>query len=126
MPAGFVRIEILRVTFTRGGGAATFKITDDGIGDPKASYLAGKAEFMVRRGTRPAGSTPDTEIVTIRGESNAYVLVVFQPPAYHGEMAPVAVELYRRRAAMLIANIAVNAELPALSSPLPVVVLGRP
>jgi hypothetical protein len=65
----------------------------------------------------------DVERIVLRGGAGASVTVRFHTPVFQGDMARIGPEQYRRRAAMLIANIAVNGVLASADQMPPTVVL---
>jgi hypothetical protein len=79
----------------------------------------------VHRHSGPVAQNADIERIMLRGGAGASVTVHFHVQAYHGGMEPIDPGRYRRRAAMLIANIAVNGVLEGADRMPPTVVLAH-
>jgi hypothetical protein len=106
-------IRIVRVGFEAGKGQALYRLTRAGIPPTTAASFDGEAHFRVRRGVRPQ-TADNCEIIVMRGEPTCYVQVPFAPiqplgssPTFVGPDPAV----YRRRVALLLANMAMSAEL---------------
>jgi len=105
-----MRIEITRVLFEPTGGHAEYRIVDPSApADHGQVCLEGEIDFVTRRGGPRPPLMDDTEVVTLPGGVAVYVIVLFhQPTASSGPLSFMPY-LYRRQAALLIANMAVSA-----------------